>query len=426
MKLRNLLIILFLFTSLANILIGGLLYYFSNLTIAKNNTSQSLLAVTESKAEHIKTYFNMEIDNLKLISSRTQLRVDIINYNKDPSLSIKEAIRLKLSDAKNSVPNYKRLCYVNNDGKVVTCDDASLNGQDFSQDEFFVNGKIKEGIHFFDHTAESHADIVTSGPLISNGELLGVIISFESFDELEKIVNNRTGLEETGEALVAYQNKDTGQIIYPLPRLFTNTNTSATPGEPMKQALFGNELIFQDSLDYRGVPVIAVSHYIDIADMGLVVKMDIAEVAGEYEKSLILNTLIFGSVGLLISLTISLILSYYISKPLNQLKTGAEIIGGGNLDFKINVKTNDEIGRVAQTFNEMSAKLKTSYANLEEKVKDRTFDLEQRTKELEQKTKELEGINNLMIDRELKMIELKKEFGLDKSKNLQNQSTTDV
>ncbi len=65
---------------------------------------------------------------------------------------------------------------------------------------------------------------------------------------------------------------------------------------------------------------------------------------------------------------------------------------------------------------------------LEEKVKERTKDLEimaknleeevgQRTQELEKKLKELEKTNKLMIGREIKMIELKKEI-----KELKNKS----
>ena len=228
MKLRNLLILLFLLVSLSSSIIGGLLYYFSESTIAINNKSQSLLAIAESRSEHIKTYFNLEIDKLKLISSRTQLKIDIENYSKDQSLELKEAIRVKLSDSKNSVADYRHICFIDMDGKVVTCDDSSLDGQDFSQEDFFANGKIKEGVYFFDHAGESHTDIATFGPIISDGKLMGVIVTFEGFEELGKIVKNRTGLGETGEVLVAYQNNKNGQIIYPFPRFFTTTTTTTT------------------------------------------------------------------------------------------------------------------------------------------------------------------------------------------------------
>ena len=49
----------------------------------------------------------------------------------------------------------------------------------------------------------------------------------------------------------------------------------------------------------------------------------------------------------------------------------------------------------------------------------------QNKKDLQNKINEVEKMNKFMIDRELKMIELKKELSLEKSKNLQNQKAID-
>ena len=50
--------------------------------------------------------------------------------------------------------------------------------------------------------------------------------------------------------------------------------------------------------------------------------------------------------------------SYFITAPIKLLSEGAEIIGSGNLNHKINVKRNDELGQLAEHFNSMSLKLK--------------------------------------------------------------------
>ena len=380
MKLRNLLITLFLVVSLGNSIVGGLLYYFSDSIIAKNIASQNLLAIAESRAENIKTYFNDGIDKLKLVSSRIQLKIDVENYFKAPGPELKEVIRVKLSDSKNAVAEYRHVCLIGLDGKVATCDDPSLNGQDFSKKDFFVKGKLKEGVYIFNHTSLSHLDIVTAGPIDRGGKLMGVIITFSDLDGLGKIVENRTGLGDTGEVLVAYRDAESGQVMNPFPRFFEKQgNYAQSTGESMRQALFGNSSIFQDTSDYRGVTVIAASEYIEIVDLGLVAKIDTSEVVGSYRTALIENLIIFGLIGLLISFIIGFILAYFISKPLDQLTEGAEIISEGDLGYKIDTKTKDEFGQVAEAFNKMSAKLKASYAGLEEKVRDRTKDLENAT-----------------------------------------------
>jgi len=51
--------------------------------------------------------------------------------------------------------------------------------------------------------------------------------------------------------------------------------------------------------------------------------------------------------------------------PIKQLYKGAELIGQGNLDYRLDIKTNDEIEKLADEFNQMAAKLQESYTILE-------------------------------------------------------------
>ena len=62
---------------------------------------------------------------------------------------------------------------------------------------------------------------------------------------------------------------------------------------------------------------------------------------------------------------------------------GAATIGSGNLDHKIEIQTADEIEDLANEFNTMTTALKSSYSDLEEKVRERTVELEASYKELE-------------------------------------------
>lgn len=96
-------------------------------------------------------------------------------------------------------------------------------------------------------------------------------------------------------------------------------------------------------------------------------------------------------------------------KPIIQLKLATNKIKDGEFDF-VKVSSNDEIGDLSNDFNEMvismkKSKLDLEIANvvLEEKV-------EKRTQELQEKVAELEKFNSLVIDRELKMIELKEKI----------------
>ena len=72
---------------------------------------------------------------------------------------------------------------------------------------------------------------------------------------------------------------------------------------------------------------------------------------------------------------IGLFISRSISTPIKKLKAAAAEIGKGKLDTKIDISSKNEIGKLAQSFNEMTYKLKEFHANLEKKVQERTSEL---------------------------------------------------
>ena len=61
--------------------------------------------------------------------------------------------------------------------------------------------------------------------------------------------------------------------------------------------------------------------------------------------------------------------------PIQALRAGAERIGGGDFAQRISIKTGDELEGLADQFNDMGARLQESYADLENKVEQRTAEL---------------------------------------------------
>ncbi len=80
--------------------------------------------------------------------------------------------------------------------------------------------------------------------------------------------------------------------------------------------------------------------------------------------------------GLVISLLASLALARRMVTPIQALRSGAAKIGAGVLDHRINVQTGDELETLAQQFNHMASDLQESYSGLEQKVEERTQQLE--------------------------------------------------
>src|SRR6516162_6629749 len=69
--------------------------------------------------------------------------------------------------------------------------------------------------------------------------------------------------------------------------------------------------------------------------------------------------------------------------PIQALRSGAALIGSGDLGQRITIKSGDEVEALADQFNDMAGKLQESYADLEKKVDQRTAEL---SESLEQQT----------------------------------------
>jgi|CXWL01.1.fsa_nt_gi HAMP domain-containing protein len=112
---------------------------------------------------------------------------------------------------------------------------------------------------------------------------------------------------------------------------------------------------------------------------------------------------------LILILVLYLMLST-ITNSILALTNAVSHVAGGDLSTRMKMTSEDEIGRLGSGFNQMVETISTQRQELEK----RTLVLEEtvtdKTKELETKLDELERLNKLMVGRELKMIELKKEI----------------
>ena len=114
--------------------------------------------------------------------------------------------------------------------------------------------------------------------------------------------------------------------------------------------------------------------------------VDIAFSLDEIDASMRTHTLyILGtSIGfiLLVALSSGLLLQRLIYLPLKDLESGAEKLSRGDLGHSIPVRNDDEFGRVAGAFNQMTLALKKSMAELHELVQTLELTVEKRTQEL--------------------------------------------
>jgi len=109
------------------------------------------------------------------------------------------------------------------------------------------------------------------------------------------------------------------------------------------------------------VPIMVDTQMVGTARVGISQKSMKAAISNITVVFIIIILLIIG-VGVLMSFGLTRV----IVKPIKRLHHGTEIIGNGDLDHRIEIRTGDEIGQLADSFNKMVSDLKRNIGMLEE------------------------------------------------------------
>lgn len=122
--------------------------------------------------------------------------------------------------------------------------------------------------------------------------------------------------------------------------------------------------------------------------------------------------------GLLICyLIIFVLVNRVVLVNIYKLEEQAKNIGKGNLNEDMGIKSHDEIGSLASSFNQMAKELQKNKLEMEGYNKKLEEEVAKKTVDLQSHMEELQRVNTFMVDRELIMIELKKRVAELESKN---------
>ena len=139
-----------------------------------------------------------------------------------------------------------------------------------------------------------------------------------------------------------------------------------------------------------GVSITAMSQHIlrrTLVDSGLPAQ-EIQAIGQQFTRMLTGFTL----AGTAAAVLMAALLSRTITAPIRRLTASVTRISDGRLDTHIDVSSEDEFGRLAGAFNEMTQKLKESHEHLEAMVAQRTSELTQANERLEAEIVEREVV----------------------------------
>ena len=225
-----------------------------------------------------------------------------------------------------------------------------------------------------------------AAPVFQWRRLVGVVLLQANNREITRVVNDYTGLGRTGETVVARLKGREALFVVPprhdpqaaLKRLMPIEGRDAVP---ILQAVQGRRGMGIER-DYRGVSTLATWRYLPVLHWGMVVKIDVSEALAPIRR-LRLFFLMLGVVSPIVVLFIALTVARSISLPIVRLTHAADRIKEGDLLHRIDVDQHNEIGALAESFNEMAERLHSVITNLDSLVEARTAELAQKNDTLE-------------------------------------------
>ncbi|HHT9112826.1 MAG TPA: EAL domain-containing protein [Candidatus Wunengus sp. YC65] len=340
-----------------------LTYYFHSRNTLKHQILENLRAIAEAKRLHV-------LCSMEVVKSRTAdfstdgfIKHYLEIYNRGRVLKKGLIRRLSNHLLKNKLPlnNYLEAIIVTNEhGVVVSSTQEELQGKSIADQNVFLQGtsmgygQVYIGQPHYSPYFDTNCIYITA-PILSehDSEILGVVINVYCFSILNKITTNRIGMGETGEVYLVNKNKimlTESRFIDKAPlKLVVDT-------EPIHKAIEGNQEMLGIYSDYRGVPVIGASLQIPEYGWILLSEIDRSEAFAPL-KRLGIIALILGIVGSTSVIILGITITSSMSKPIKELTNATEILASGNLNHRVQISRNDEIGILANGFNTMAESL---------------------------------------------------------------------
>ena len=378
--------------------------YSKSKTLMEAENDQVLNTRVNYRAKHIKTFIDLNFDKLRLISSRTQLRT-LLSKNELTKEDI-EKIRGILNDANSPIEDFENISVLDGEGRVLVSTNQNSEGKMSPSSVHIMKSPLKENI-FAAKDNYGKPALYLTGPIILNEKLLGLIFVKSQLSEIYSFLGS---FGETGEVFLT----DKDGYFLSTPRFLPESSvlSEKIDTEVFRQCtqdrekfsetkdgdLENNEEIHEHGVvhyrDYRGTEVLGAHAYVSEGDWCVIAKIDLNE-AVRPANDLLLTYGIVSIIAVFLYFITSLVIARKISKPLEELKKGVAIIEKGNMEHKVGMNLNNEIGELSQSFDKMVQAVKQSRKNIEEKVEQQTGEIKEKAKILEDQRK---AILNVLDD----------------------------
>lgn len=273
-----------------------------------------------------------------------------------------------------------RIYILNLKGDVVYTTDHRLEGESKVTEDFFLQGlqgEVITPVYISLETQEPEFQIVF--PIRDQSDVpVGVMVADIGFTELNQLIQPDLEASQTGETILF----NSEFLLVSPSRFGLSTGEAYSLSPSLQAAMLSGSDGTGEYLSYREENVLGSYKWLQPLSVLLVVEK------GFFEAFLpTIQVVLWNVIVTVLALSLSLLAAWYLSNhiasPINRLAQTANAVAAGNLSLVADVDQEDEVGALARAFNSMTAQLSMQMSQLEQRVVERTADLEQRSLQLQ-------------------------------------------
>lgn len=249
------------------------------------------------------------------------------------------------------------------DGRVMTSTFDPHEGRTAAELDYFQGGLRSTFVQaVFTSPITKRLTMVIATPVHDpNRQVIGVVAARVNLKHFFLMINDLTGLGDTGEVVVG--KADGEDVVFMAPTrhdpqaaLTRKVTVGAPDARPLQEATRGqdgNAMV----TDYRGVCTYAAWRHVPSLEWAVVAKIDCEEAMASVAEAWT-RLVYFGLALFVAALLAALLAAQTLVRPLRALTSATERISRGDFDVQIDIRSGDEIGDLADSFERMIAAIK--------------------------------------------------------------------
>ena len=377
LKITSKILVIFLVTGLIPMLVITAMSYFQARNSIEYEVFKEMEIFTSLKEDEIEKYFEEKLVFGLTLADTARIYRAVHVYNEFGEDS--EEWQTSYRELEGFLPEYARrfgvlsIFLISKEGTGIYGSGnykSNIEGANYSPRDYFnISMQGTQNISAFEYSNIINSYyIAVATPLRENGtgDVIGTVNMYIPVDMIGEMVHN--GVEKVGQTADAFLINNEGL-------LFTNTRTGEfsqgaafvqkiqsetaqrLAGEVSRQNINFYENV--NYVDYEGHSVIGTIAVIKIGPTYLGLNLKVHESEAMAGSVRLLRTIIaIVAVIVLISIVLVIFLGRGIARPIKEIESVATKMAVGDVDVSLNIKSQDEIGNLANAFSKMIDNIK--------------------------------------------------------------------